>query len=111
MRDDASVFSALSASGIPGTRHAWPKGNAPDLPWFTYDLEDDGLMTADDSNWSNLPVYRASLYERTRDPETEASFEQALSAIGPHTREEYDLDDEKCVMTTYTFTFTGGSNG
>jgi len=111
MRTDSAVFSALSASGIPGTKHAWPEGNAPDLPWFTYDLEDDGMLAADDANWQHMPVYRASLYQRASDRDTEDAFESALAGFGPFTREEYELEDEHALMTTYTFTFTGGIDG
>ena len=37
MTDDALVFQTLKGmTGLPGTKLAWPLGNAPSLPWFVY---------------------------------------------------------------------------
>ena len=108
MTGDAEVFSALSESGIPGTKFCWPVGKAPATPWFTYELEDDGMFAADDENHAHIPVYRASLYEAEPDPLVESRFEDAVASLGPFTREEYWLESEKCQMTTYTFSYTGG---
>lgn len=109
MRTDKAVYRALSASGIPGTKKAWPEGGAPSLPWFTYEVEDDGVVFADDENSARLPVYRASLYEQSMDPDVEEAFEDAIAeAFGPFSCEEYWIESEGCWMTTYTFTYTGG---
>lgn len=110
MRTDSAVFSTLLESGLPGTKKCWPKGGAPALPWFTYELEDDGVLMADDSNYENLPVYRASLYEEATGESSDALEKVISEKFGPHTREEYWLEDEKCWMTTYTFTYTGGQS-
>lgn len=110
MSTDEAVFAALSSSGLKGTKHAWPEGGAPSLPWFTYDLEDDGLLAADDSNYNNLPAYRASLYEESTGGDAEEAFEYAVASLGPHSREEYWLASEGCWMVTYTFTYTGGTD-
>ena len=112
MITDNDVFKALSKSGIPGTKHAWPEGGAPALPWFTYELTDDGLVAADNCNYSHLPVYRASLYEEYPDADVESDFEDVMAdEFGPFTREEYFIEDENAYMTTYTFSYSGGSNG
>lgn len=114
MSTDEAVFAALSSSGLKGTKHAWPEGGpeggVPPLPWFTYDLEDDGLLAADDSNYNNLPTYRASLYEESTGGDAEEAFEDAVASLGPHSREEYWLASEGCWMVTYTFTYTGGTD-
>lgn len=112
MITDAEVYSLLKESGIPGTKFAWQEGKAPKLPWFTYELEDDGLVAADDHSYGHLPVYRASLYQAAIDREVEQAFEENLERnFGPHTREEYFIEDENAYMTTYTFSYTGGTNG
>ena len=108
MNTDKEVFEILSTSGLPGAKECWPEGGAPELPWFVYELVDDGMFGADDRNYANLPRYRASLYEKVRDIDVGNAFEAALAEFGPFTREEYHIDSEKCDMTTYTFTYTGG---
>ena len=111
MITDTEVYQLLLKSGLPGTHHAWPEGGAPSLPWFTYELEDDGAVAADDSNYGYVPVYRASLYQKSIDADVERAFESAISSgFGPHTREEYFIEDENAYMTTFTFSSTGGSS-
>ena len=110
MRTDEEVYRALSASGIKGTHFCWPEGGAPSLPWFTYELEDDGALFADNGNFAYVPTYRASLYQKSPDRKVEEAFEKALGeSFGPYTREEYFIEDENAYMTTFTFSFTGGN--
>ena len=86
MTDDARVFQALSAVGIPGTKHAWSVGKAPPLPWFVYWRSTGGWTFADGVNYQLMPRYVAEL------------------SIGPFTRREAWLDSEGC--TQYRFQFT-----
>lgn len=108
MITDSAVYSRLLESGLQGTYHAYREGGAPPLPWFVYECIDDGAVFADDANHAALPVYRVSLYEAVSTPQAQQAIEGAIAKMGPYTKEEYHIDSEKCDMTTYTFTYTGG---
>lgn len=107
MTNDERVFSTLTkATGLPGTKLAWPLGNAPNLPWFVYLLDKKGEVFADNDNYTIMPRYRAELYIRENDPELVALFESAVSTLGPYRHRESWLDSENCQMHSYTFTLT-----
>lgn len=104
MTDDARVFQALSAVGIPGTKHAWSVGKAPQLPWFVYWRNAGGWMFADGVNYQLMPRYVAELYVRENDPAIVDAFEDAVRSIGPFTRREAWLDSEGCMQYRFQFT-------
>lgn len=100
------VFQTLSATGIPGTRKAWPTGEAPALPWFTFSQRDGGSFHADDRNYAALPSVRVELYESWPDPETESLIESAIAELGPYERYDDWSPKEDCWITAYEFTYT-----
>lgn len=101
-----AVYSALTATGIPGTWMAWPTGKAPRLPWFVYMQEESGSFHADDTNYASLPRVRVELYQSAPDPEIEAKFEQAVASIGPYERYDDWSEDEDVGITAFEFTYT-----
>lgn len=105
MTPSEEVYAALSGSGIPGTRMAWPTGKAPSLPWFIYMQEESGSFHADDRNYSSLPRFRAELYQKAPDPELEARFEQAVGSIGPFVRYDDWSEKEDVAIAAFEFTF------
>ena len=101
------VYSPLtSKTGLPGTKLAWPLGNAPSLPWFVYVREKGGEVFADNDNYHLLPRYRVELYLSEEDPELVKKFEKAVSMLGTYKHRESWLSDENCQMHSYTFTLT-----
>lgn len=100
------VYSALSATGVPGTWMAWPTGKAPDLPWFVYMQEESGAFHADNSNYSSLPRMRVELYQEAPDPELEGRFEAAIGELSPFERYDTWSDSENVGVTAFEFTYT-----
>ena len=101
----SDIFDALSVSGLPGTHIAWPIGNAPDLPWFVYEVDSWGETYADNKNYHVAPTVTASLYEAEADPKVEQAFEDAVAAIGPYSTTETWLADENALVIQHTFTY------
>lgn len=99
------VFSVLTATGIPGTRMAWPLGKAPELPWFTYSMRQSNSFCADDTNYASIPRFRVELFEAVPDPETEGKIADAIASIGPYERYDDWSPDEKCFITAFEFTY------
>lgn len=106
MTDDARVYTALSATGLKGTKIAWPLGNAPPLPWFTYQRSRGGEIHADNDNYIEFPRYVAELYIRENDPELVEEFGRAVRTIGPFSRREQWLTSENCMVYRFQFTLT-----
>lgn len=105
MTPNEAVYTTLSATGLKGAQSAWPIGAAPPLPWFVYYREDGGEVFADDSNYSKLPRFRAELWTSQNDETVRASFEAALSEIGPFSTNEGWVPSENAYMVAYTFTY------
>lgn len=105
MTDDARVYSALrEATGLPGTKYAWPLGSAPPLPWFVYYRARGGEVHADNTNYHLLPRYVAELYLAENVPETVDAFEEAVRSLGTFTRRDEWLEGEGCMMHRFAFT-------
>ena len=105
MTPDSIVYQTLLTSGIPGTKVAYQEGQAPPLPWFVYFRRRGGNLYADGTNWTNIPRYRAELYQRENDPEIRERFEEAIAQLGPYTSYESWIETESCMMTVYDFTY------
>lgn len=104
MTPSQEVYQALTASGIQGTKIAYPLGGAPELPWFVYYIDKGGEVFADDSNYACLTRFTAELYMKENDPELKGRFEAAIATIGPFTSNESWLTQEGCYMASYEFT-------
>lgn len=112
MTDDAYVFRVLTEqTGLPGTKLAWPYGKAPTLPWFVYMRDRGGETFAENDNYHILPRYKAELYIRENDPDLVEAFENAVREIGPYVHRESWIDNENCVMHSFTFTLTKKEKG
>ena len=105
MSRHSDVFSALKATGIPGTHVAWPTGKAPALPWWTYRMRQSNSFHADDSNYTSTPRFRVELFEAAPDPEVEGKIAAAVESIGPYERYDDWSPDEKCFITAFEFTY------
>ena len=106
MTPDENVFATLSASGIRGTKVAWPDGNkVPPLPWFTYKRLKKGEVYADDSNYAKLQRYDISLYQAEPDEEPVDALEEAMRKIGPFACVESWVPMESAWVTSYTLTY------
>ena len=105
MECDEAVFQALRASGIPGTRNAWPIGGAPPLPWFTYKRAKPYEVYADNSNYARMRRYYIDLYEAELDDALHDRFEECIEQIGPFSSYETWIPSENCWETSYTITY------
>lgn len=100
-----SVFAALKATGIPFMHMAWPKDDAPALPWGVFLVDDDATFIADGERFCKAARWRVELYQKTRDRLVEQKVEQAIEqTFGPYRRGEQWVDDENCLMAVYEFT-------
>lgn len=102
---DEAVYSVLSESGLRGTKVAWPLGEAPSLPWFTYKRLKKGEVFADDRNYAKMQRYQVDLYQSDLDDEVVERLEAALDRIGPHSANEVWNAVENCWITSYTLTY------
>lgn len=107
MTDDARVFSTLhDVTGLPGTKLAWPLGEAPSLPWFVYSRERKGELYADNGKYFTMPRYRVELYTSENEPELLESFERAVELLGSDRFQETWIEGENCLIYSFTFTLT-----
>lgn len=98
------LYTTLSVV-CPGTYVAWPLGNAPKLPWFTYERQHDGEVFADNWNYGLMPRYRVELLFKEHDPTLIDDFEAALSKVGTWKLYEATmLDSENCLYHDYRLT-------
>ena len=98
-------MAALSATGIPIAHLSWPTGSAPELPWMVFYLSDDRRLNADNIRWNSFTEWTVELYQKNASEEVESLVEGAINdSFGDYYKEEMWLDDEQCVMTSYTFT-------
>lgn len=99
------VQACISSTGLPCAHLAWDKGSVPSLPWCVYREDSTDGLYADNANYSFVTRWAVELYERIRDEEIEASVEEALTReFNTFSRYETWLEDEGCLMVTYTFT-------
>lgn len=99
------VYRCVSSCGVPCVRNAWPKGSAPPLPWAVFALDEEGGCHADGETYVGRASWYVELYQRSNDPELEASLRSAIeSSFGPATRTDAWVEQESCVQTTYYFT-------
>lgn len=104
MTYNAILYGALTTV-CPGTYVAWPIGDAPPLPWFTYKRQHDGEVFADNRNYGLMPRYRVELLFKENDPTLIEDFERALSSVGTWKLYEADmLDSENCLRHDYRLT-------
>ena len=108
MSSDERVFQALAATGIPGTRGAWPIEERTEPPRFTYELRDGGVMHADNSNFAAFPRYRARLFMREWDETLVRAFEEAVCTIGPCSWGDGYDEEEGLSVAEFDFTCAGG---
>lgn len=98
------MYAALSGCGVPLAFMAWPSGSAPPLPWAVYRLDEDAAMYADGERWFDASRWALELYEAAPDQGTESAVESSVrSAFGDFSKQEAWIDEENCLMTTYTF--------
>lgn len=104
MTNDERIAKCLTALGLPGTKLAYPEGDAPAPPFFVYGIDSSGEFYADDANWIDLPRYRVELLEKYGDADLESKVLQALqTAFGPvATYEDWDETDH-CKVVSYYF--------
>lgn len=102
----SNILETIPGFGNRVAMNAFPKGEAPELPWIVYRQTSANRLLADNRVYYNSPVFVIELYTEVKSPETEKTLESALaSAELIWTKEEEYLNSERCYMITYTVTF------
>lgn len=105
MRSD--IYSALTATGVPGRFEGYVVGTAPAPPFFVYYIDDYGETYADGTTYARLPRIQVELYERVADTATETLIRDALeAAFGPVEQTGTWSQSESCHIEQYEFTYT-----
>lgn len=105
MTPSEAVYKTLAATGIKGTRVAWPVGHVEPLPWFVYSM-DRSDEYASDSNYYATWNVTVDLYEKEMDEKAETDIEAACRSFGPTQRTETWLKSESAYVISFTFTYT-----
>lgn len=101
----SDVYTALTATGIPGRYEAYAVGKSPEPPFFLYTVDSHGEFMADDSNYHELPRIHVELYERVSNSETEDTMLAACQAFGPVQRTSAWVESEQCHVEEFDFTY------
>lgn len=100
----SAVVKAVQSCGIECAHMCFPKNSAPALPWAVYYVDETNGLCADNGTYDQVPTWIVELYERSMDFELESAVAQAIeSAFAPPVIEQEWVEDEDCLMTTYTF--------
>ena len=105
MGPDKELFKKLKESGLPGAKMGWPLGQAPALPWFTYQRIKGGEVHMDNHNYARMWRYQVDLYQADLDDELRDAFEELLDDIGPFKSHEAWIETENCWVTSYSLTY------
>ena len=94
------LVERLLKTGLPVTYRAWPKGEAPILPFLCYLVQGTNPTFADGGVYYSYDDVRIELYTATKDSALEAKVEAEL--FGFHwKKEEIYVDTQKCYMIIY----------
>ncbi len=98
------VYGTVSAV-LPCAHMAWREGQAPQLPWAVYYLDDQSGFNADNTTYVGKHRWCVELYQKAMDLELQEELEAAiLAAFSPFEKYESWVESENCLMTTYYFT-------
>ncbi len=98
------VVSCIKGCGLECAHMCFPKGSAPPLPWAVYYLDATDDMCADDGVFEEVAEWTVELYEKSADYGLHRKVKAAIAeAFAPPTVEQTWVDDENCLLTTYTF--------
>ena len=99
-----NVVSCIRGCGLECAHMCFPKGSAPALPWAVYYLDETSDMCADGEIWDEIPIWVVEVYEKSFDPSLHRKVKDAIARdFTPPTVEQTWVEDENCLLTTYTF--------
>jgi hypothetical protein len=106
-----AVYDAVTSvvlkdgSHMPCAHMAFPIGNAPNLPWCVYYLDETEGIAADNRLHVRRNRWIVEHYWKDYDEEAETALEMALEqSFGVFTITESWVDTENCMETAYYFT-------
>lgn len=101
------ILNGLENFGNKVAYRAFPKGEAPDLPYICYLITGTNNFMADDVVYKEVFDINVELYTRTKEPQYEAEIEAAFLAekITWNKTEMY-LEDEDMYMIVYSIELT-----
>lgn len=92
----------LESTGLPVAYRAFPKGNAPALPFLCYRFPYTNNFAADGVAYATINHGNVELYTQGKEPATEGEVEEALTGAGIYwEKSETYLEDEKCFQILY----------
>lgn len=97
-----TILNSIETFNGKVTYRAFPKGQAPDLPYICYLATQTNNFDADNQVYKVIQGVDIELYTKTKSPAVETLVETALNANGI-VWEKYEefLDDENMYMITY----------
>lgn len=91
----------LEGTGLPVVYGSWPEEEAPALPYICFTAPYSNNFSADGVVYKKILHWQIELYTPYKDPENEATVENALASFFfEMTGDEY-LDDEHCQQVVY----------
>lgn len=100
----SKVVACMESAGLKCAHLQFTKGSAPPLPWAVYYLDTSADLTADNDYFEEAADWVVEVYEKSFDPSLHLSVKRAIAdSFCPPTVEQYWVDEESCLMTTYRF--------
>ena len=96
----SQIKTMLEMTGFPVSYRAFPKEDAPEMPYLCYNESVTSNFYADGVVWFSDSNLEIALYTKTKQPEAEDRVEKALSSFAWEKSESY-LKDEKCYEILY----------
>ena len=97
---EQQLFELLEASGLPVVYYAWPKDQAPAMPYLCYLVAYSANFAADGAVYQEITHYQIELYTPSKNPQVEAQVENALQGIFWEKTETW-IDTEQCFQILY----------
>lgn len=98
----SEINAIVSGAGMPVTYHAWPPGEAPQLPWVAIVEPGSDNFAADGIVYHAVKNIDIELYTKAKDPAAESAVEAALANAGIFWQKtETYLEGEQCFLQTY----------
>ncbi|MBD8925216.1 MAG: hypothetical protein EGR89_04285 [[Eubacterium] rectale] len=93
------IKNVIDTTGLPVTYYAWPKNEAPALPYICYRVRDRNTA-ADGKVYFQVKHIVIELYTKNKDEESEQKIEEALIDY-VWTKDEDYIESERCFLITY----------
>lgn len=96
------IAQMIENIGLPFTYYSFPNDIAPEPPYIVFNYPDRDDFAADNKNYVKVETLTIELYTATKDFQTEAMVESALTESGLfYTKEQAYIRNEHLYLLTY----------